>query len=125
MPPLIRWSVDVRRENDIPELRRGGKELDGKQRSFLIHLRRTDHIYFDLLLRLRIFEGELRALRKAFGKNDHRPRSADRMRKPIDGLRFPSKVRDDRHPQQNPLRAAPFLGGGLPRRRPCGTHPAD
>ncbi len=63
-------SVDVGRKHDIPELRRGREELNGNQRAFLIHLRRTDNIHLDALLRSWIFENELGALGQSLGKNE-------------------------------------------------------
>jgi hypothetical protein len=118
-----RWSVGLRGKDNIPEQRRRRKELDRNQRAFLIHLRRTDHIHFDLLLRSWIFECELRALGNSFAKNDHRAGRADRMRKSLDGLGIIGHVYQHRHPQEHALRAPPLFGSRLPRRR-CGTYAA-
>src|SRR5712691_2885663 len=117
MPPLIGSSVDVRGEDDIPEQRRGGQELDRDERTFLIHLRRTDHGHLDALLRFWIFQSELGALGKAFGKNDHAASSADRMSKSLDRLGVFGDVDEHGHAQENALGAAPLLRGWLARRQ--------
>src|SRR5258707_11300756 len=121
-PGRLESSVDLRGENDIPELGGGGKKLDRHERTFLIHLRRTDHVHLDFLLGLWILDNELGALRKALGKNNHRPCGAHRMCKSLDWLGLLVNMDERRHPQENTLGATAFFGGRLPRQ--CGTHPS-
>ena len=108
-------SVRVRRKHDIPEQRRGRKKLDWNERSFRIHLRRTNHVHFDLLLRSGIFQSELGALRNALAKNDHRAACTHGVGDPLDGLGVIGDVYEHGHPQQHTLRATAFFSGGLPR----------
>ena len=70
-------SIHIRREKDIPELRSGGKKLDRHKRAFLIELRWTHNVDFDLLLGLRIFEDELCPRFQPLTKNDHAAGGAD------------------------------------------------
>src|SRR5260370_11702536 len=120
-PGRLESSVDLRGENDIPELRGGRQELDRHERTFLIHLRRTDHVHLDFLLRLWILDNELGALRKALGTNNHRPAGAHRMCKSLDRLGLLVNMDEQRHPQETRLAATGSFGGRLPRQ--CGNHP--
>jgi hypothetical protein len=113
-------SIYVGWEDNVPEERGGRQELDGNERAFLIHLRRTDDVDLDALLRFWVFDNELGALGQAFGKNDHGAGGADGVREAVDGFRFASEVNDNGHTQQDALGAAALFGGGLPGQR--GAH---
>ena len=112
---LIQVSVDVWGEENIPEMRRVSQELDRNERAFLIHLGRTDDIHLYALLRFRILESELSALRKALMKNNHRTAGADRVRVTFQRFWLTSKMHEHAHAQQHALRTAAFFRGGLPR----------
>ncbi len=115
MSAPIGSSVGVGWENNIPELWRGRQELDGNERSLLVHLRRTYNIHFHALLCSWIFEGELSALGDAFGKNNHGPAGAHRVSKSLYWLGVFGKVDDHGHTQENTLRAPALFRRRLPR----------
>lgn len=112
--------VHARREEHVPEFWRGRNKLDRHQLTIGIGLRRPHHVDFDLFVRPRIFQNELCALRHAFVKNDHAASGANRVGLRFDRL-FPAlKVHENRHAQQDALRAAALLGGRLTQGRARG-----
>jgi len=88
-------SIHIRRKKDIPELRGGGKKLDGHKRAFLIELGWTHNVDFDLLLGLRIFEDELCPRFQPLAKNDHAASGADGVCHPFYGLVLVFQVHQD------------------------------
>jgi hypothetical protein len=111
-------SVEGGGEENAPEVGGGRSELDGDERAFVDHLRRTHDAGFNLGLRFRIFNGQLGAFRETFVKNEHGAAGADGMSMPLGDSVLAKDLNIDSDPKKDALGAAAFFRS----RRTSGKH---